>query len=889
MRKQIQTVGEFFENIISGLPLATNIVITLDPQRFLKLDKGLVDANQKKWQIIQYCGNDLTFRKQFQELTKTKTTPIILWITYPSERTDEKIDLSYIYDIVEKAEKMIDLSLFNILKQIIPGEIWPIQIFDHSEEIGSDLASFRSIYQELRKELPPKAPLNINHAKALLIAFRNPKLPIECLLFGNITAQEALEKYLAVVLSTELNKEDITLLKEIIENSLPLSYSEIAPWLEIDHGDLATFLYLLDGAQRYQIANPIIQLKGMALLPFDPEPLDNQTIDKVSESIKSRPDLKLQLITVSEKNLSTKEAAKIIDNSNLKTIAKLAQAIQDERSPLLAYTLCNNFLKETLKNNELNLNDFYWAQGLNSHPIIVEKLDTAFSEKAIETLKLLIGIASILKVLNSPFEAKTDLASLVDWYEASGFFKIEYEIAKVNKYLKAVYDDQLRKKLSEHLSRITKQILKKLETADLNLSSLIERNWKSYLSHHRLAVNIVNEHVLQKEITFTKEKKLWLLIFDGMRLDTWHEVVKPILSSKFEVKAEKLYLTMLPSETDIARIAILAGASPADWTDYDGGYTSDHKVLASKLFRLSRYEAKAKLRVTVGSETDFAQRRLDEGAFLYNILIYNLSDDWIHSFRNDIYELNESIKGTLERQILPDLEQRIGDNDYIILTSDHGFIELLPEDGISVESHEWPKYTTTEIAKKQIIAYRHLKNLRHSAGYQLSYNNYEYFTVARGRKWFQREKGKFSRYAHGGISLDEMVVPAAVMEKITIPTAAITIKLPEVIQLIEDESSQIEIEAENTGNKETEFELIIRTNTGLEQKYISQLFAKETKRLDFNFVKPDLKLKHLELVLTFKTPDGKVTKPQRKIVPISVKERKDKVEFSFGGLDRIGV
>jgi len=888
MRKPIQTVSEFFESIISGLPLVTNLVITLDPQRFLKLDKELVDANEKKWQIIHYYGNDLTFRKQFHELTKTKSTPIILWITYPSKRREEKIDLSYIYDIVEKVEKIIDLSLPDILSKIIPSEVWPVQIFDHSEEIGNDLSNFRSVYQELRKELPPKAPLNANHVKALLIAFRNPKLPMDYLLFGNITAQEALEKYLAVVLSTELNKEDITLLKEIIENSLPLSYSEIAPWLEIDTRDLATFLYLLDGAQRYQIANPIIQLKGMALLPFDPEPLGNQTIDKVLENIRSRPDLKLRLITVSEKNLSTKEAAKIIDNSNLKTIAELSQAIQDERSPLLAYTLCNNFLKETLKNNELNLNDFDWAQGLNSHPILVEKLDTAFSGKAIEILKLLIGIASILEVLNRSFEAKTDLASLIDWYEASGFFKIEYEIAKVNKYLKAVYDDQLRKNLSEHLSRITKQILKKLETADLNLSSLIERNWKSYLSHPRLAINIADEHVFQKRITFTKEKKLWLLIFDGMRLDTWHEIVKPILSSKFEVKDEKLYLTMLPSETDIARVAILAGASPADWTDYDGGYTSDHNILASKLFRLSRYEAKAKLRVTVSSETDFAQRRLDEGAFLYNILIYNLSDDWIHSFRGGIYELNESIKGTLERQILPDLEQRIGDNDYIILTSDHGFIELLPEDGIRVESHEWPKYTT-DTAKKQIIAYRHLKNIRHSAGYQLSYNNYEYFTVARGRKWFQREKGKYSRYAHGGISLDEMVVPAAVMEKITAPTVAITLKLPEIVQLIEDESSQIEIEAENAGNKETEFELTIRTNTGLEQKYLSHLFAKETKRLDFNFVKPDLRLKHLELVLTYKTPDGKVTRPQRKIVPISVKERKDKVEFSFGGLDKIGV
>lgn len=64
MKKTIQTVTDYFESSISGLPLATNLVIILDPDRFLNLNKEFIDTNGKKWQVIYYFGNDITFRKE---------------------------------------------------------------------------------------------------------------------------------------------------------------------------------------------------------------------------------------------------------------------------------------------------------------------------------------------------------------------------------------------------------------------------------------------------------------------------------------------------------------------------------------------------------------------------------------------------------------------------------------------------------------------------------------------------------------------------------------------------------------------------------------------------------------------------------------------------------
>lgn len=886
MKKAIQTVTDYFESTISGLPFATNLVLTLDPDRFLKLNKEFVDTNGKKWEVIHYFGNDLTFRKEYSNKSKDRA-PIVIWITYPPERKEGKIDLSYIFDIIQKTEKTIDLSLHDILDKIIHGETWPDELFKYTREIGNDLSHFRSLHQTLRKQLPQKAPLNINHAKAIVIALRNPQIPIEELILRSITPEEGLNKYVGLILSYDVDKDDTKLLREIVESNLPQVTSEIAPWLELNNQDLGTFLYLLDIAKRYHVANPIVQLKGIGLLSFDPDPLDHQRITKILENTNSQPDLKLCIMKIAEKRLGAKELSKLIDCMNLKTPTQMAQAIQKEKCPLFVYTLSIQFLKKTTKNKELDPKDLNWTRTLDNHPIITDKIETDFSQRAIVMLHFLAGMASILQALAEPFEPKNDLAAIIDWYKESGIFKVELTIARVNRSLKSIYDDELRKTLAEQLSKVRKQATRKLEATDLNLASLIEKSWKGYVSHPRLAINVLHDYILNRGITPTKTRKIWILIFDGMRLDTWEETVKPVMSSKFEVREERLYITMLPSETDVARVAILAGASPVDWANYEGGYTSDHNILASRLFHLSRIEGKQKLRITVSSETDHAQRRLDEGEFLYNVLIYHLSDDWIHTFRGDVCELNDNIKGTLKRVILPDLERRIHEEDYVILTSDHGFIELTPNDGMLVDTRrKHDQITRTE--KKPVVAYRLLKNIQHSSGYRIAFNNYEFFTVAKGRKWFSRPRGRYSRYAHGGISLDEMVVPGALIGKIVIPRVELSLRCPDLVRLVEDTSSKIDAELENRGNKETEFVLIIATNTGEKEKYVGSLPPKEVQHFVFAFEKPNLKMKHLRFSLSYRGADGKMTRPISKIVQISVKERKDKVEFRFGGLEKLG-
>jgi len=866
------------------LPLATNFVLILDPEPFLELDDKYVDlSNGKTWRVLHYHGNDLTIRQQYRA-SENQDNPVILWITRSLSPKQERIDLSYVYDIVEKGEKTIDLSLQAVLRQLIPGVEWPEQLFEHSKEIGQELHRFYSLYQTLRKELPAKAPLNVNHAKALLIALRNPAVSLSELILGSIPIQEALSKYVRIILTSEFEEDERTMLREIIESNVIGEFSEVSPWFQFDKDELAVLFYLLTITKKYNIANPIVQLRGMGLLSLDPEVLGENRIARTFENLEALPGMGLQITKTAEMKLDPRQIGKVIEYADLKDLAATAEAIQNEKLPLVAYALSISYLKEIMKKQGLNSSDLGWTKTFSRHPIIVENIETRFSQKAISVLHLLVNIASVLRSLDYKPEEKKDLSALIDWWKDTGIFKVELDIANANSCLQAIYDDDLRKALANYIQRIKKETRAKLEIADLNLASIIERNWKGYLSNPRLATNILRDYILKRAITPSKDRKIWILIFDGMRLDTWEEIVKPIMLSKFDIKEEKLYMSMLPSETDVARVAILAGLSPTEWQDYDGGYTSDHNILASRLFRLSRYEGKEKLRITVSSETDVGQKRLDEGAYLYNVLIYNLSDDWIHTFRGDIQELNDAIEGTLTRKIIPDLDRRIGEKDYVVLTSDHGFIELAPEDEMKVFGGS-PEISLPDATKK-VIAYRCMTNLENAKGYRISFP-YEFFTVAKGRKWFSRPKGKFSRYVHGGISLDEMVVPGILMEKIAIATVELVLTSPDNIELTEDTPFEFEVKIANNGNRGTQFELIFRTNTAEEEKHPGTIGPKEDQIITLSLAKPTLALRNLEISLSWKTPDGKLTKPEKKVIPIKVNERKDKVEFKFGGLDNI--
>jgi hypothetical protein len=152
------------------------------------------------------------------------------------------------------------------------------------------------------------------------------------------------------------------------------------------------------------------------------------------------------------------------------------------------------------------------------------------------------------------------------------------------------------------------------------------------------------------------------------------------------------------------------------------------------------------------------------------------------------------------------------------VTSDHGFIELLSPDAILV--------TQTEAARagrtlQEDVRFRYVKGFHPDrAGDAIEVpGSPDAYYVAVGRSWFRREGSKNApRYEHGGISLAEMVIPGAVLKRVTEKEArAAIMHLPAGVLIVEeDEQAELSFVVENVGNVLVEFELRAQTNLGEE-------------------------------------------------------------------------
>jgi hypothetical protein len=159
----------------------------------------------------------------------------------------------------------------------------------------------------------------------------------------------------------------------------------------------------------------------------------------------------------------------------------------------------------------------------------------------------------------------------------------------------------------------------------------------------------------------------------------------------------------------------------------------------------------------------------------------------------------------------------------VLVTSDHGFIQLPPDAGIEfrfAEAHQG------KVKLEETVNYRYLADFPlpkgKSIGPYVTLNwqqpgpkgqTTSVFTLPVGSVWYQREGGRPARYSHGGVSMAELVVPGVMLQRITQKQARIELfDVPGEMEVSEDEPARIELVIRNTGNVDAEYELTGTTN-----------------------------------------------------------------------------
>jgi hypothetical protein len=887
-----QEPSEYFEEWVAQARSSDRLLVVLDPERYLDLDDEL-PVGSRTWWVYHYAENDLAFRAAYSNRPADPNFCHIVWVTpSPFRRTGpSRLDLSFIPDVLRRADRILDLSLAGLLRDLVHGEVFPetgLQEYGHI--LSRDLQTLLAGHRELRREIGQRQPLDIHHVRALALHCLRSDTPLSDLLFTQTNDRDVLSHYLRLIWSARFEGQALSLLQEHVAQSYPAPTGvlpeKLLPWFQSPPNELALLVYTYRALKDFHVPNPVNQLRGLGLLSTDPVPLAPYL--DMALDLWEGAEVRTEIIRHAEAMLETESLADIVSLLPMPDIPAVSQALRRETAPALTFGLAERFLSVAL--NEGMLDDIRMDQ-LPPEAALTD-VETIYSERAQAALLAIHEVAFVLEGLRRPFKPFPDLAKLADWYVENGIYRLELARALAEEHVKQLASASLRQKLQGYLDQLLRRIWDYLDAVDANLTSLIAQGYDAFLDHPRLSVRVLHDTIPKPRFHPTQKRCVWILVFDGMRWDSWKEVALPALTKYFEIVDEgKAYLSLLPSFTSVARTGLLAGGAPPTWRAANGRHTANEAVLVARLFDLDPAERDRQLRIEVSSETDIVQRRLggDFDRRPINILIYNISDDWIHKFQGGLDAVNKIIAEQMQT-VVSDLQRHVREDDLIVATSDHGFVELDPDASIPVSDREL-RDQGMEAPPGEHIFYRYLVNLKHPSGLQVPFYGDTFYTLAQGHAWFQREKGRPSRYSHGGISMSEMVVPGMTMRRIVEPCVKLALSgLPRHIEALEKEPQTVSVALINSGNRATEYTIIFVTNTELEgETFRGTLRPHETRELSYTFtsVYSPRVTDRLTVQITYIDVDGYEKRLPTLSTSITTEPRKDVVEIDFGGLDHL--
>ena len=285
-------------------------------------------------------------------------------------------------------------------------------------------------------------------------------------------------------------------------------------------------------------------------------------------------------------------------------------------------------------------------------------------------------------------------------------------------------------------------------------------------------------------------EKVFLIVIDNFRLDQWRMLAQEI-GDMFDID-EQTYFSILPTATQYARNAIFSGLMPVKiaemfpelWVDEDeeeGKNLNEGPLIKTQLARFRRHDTFSYYKINDSGGADKYLRTfncLKENSL--NVLVINFIDMLSHARTESkmVRELanNESAYRSItlswfRHSVLADLFKLLAQSDYtVVITTDHGSIR----------------------ASKpvKIIGDRNTNtNLRYKLGKNLNYNPKEVFVIKEPHRAmlpapnlstsyvfvtgdsFFAYPNNYNYYVsyykdtfqHGGISLEEMIVPLVTM------------------------------------------------------------------------------------------------------------------------------
>lgn len=330
------------------------------------------------------------------------------------------------------------------------------------------------------------------------------------------------------------------------------------------------------------------------------------------------------------------------------------------------------------------------------------------------------------------------------------------------------------------------------EEANIQFSKFIENNYEDWLNS---AEKPIMSHTLFKEkIKPEVEKdKVLLLVVDNLRYDQW-KVIEPLFTRFYNKTSEDYYYSILPTATQYARNALFAGLMPSEiekrfpdkwFNDNEEGNKNEFEkfFLEDQMKRLGLSSKSMKYLKVLNA--DFERKILDDFNQHKNndllVIVYNFIDILSHA-KTDNTIVDQLIRDDktfrsltynwFENSSLIKIIKTAAENGFkLVITTDHGMIYV--------------KKPTQVVGDRETST-----NIRYKTGRSLTYDDRDVWAISQPEKLFL-PKGNLSSkyifaknntflaypknynhfvnyykdtYQHGGISLEECIIPISILE-----------------------------------------------------------------------------------------------------------------------------
>ncbi|MBQ4278708.1 MAG: PglZ domain-containing protein [Rikenellaceae bacterium] len=332
------------------------------------------------------------------------------------------------------------------------------------------------------------------------------------------------------------------------------------------------------------------------------------------------------------------------------------------------------------------------------------------------------------------------------------------------------------------------------DEANAEYGKFVRRNYLDWINRRDAATPVMSHTLMRTKVfpVVDKRKKVTFLLIDNFRYDQWR-MVNPLLHPYYDVVTEDFYCGILPTATQYARNAIFAGLMPLAidklmpnlWLNEndEGGKNQYEEDFLRRQMQSNGKSYKMTFDKLVRSEA--GRKLIDNISRIYDadfsVIVYNFLDILSHARTETeiIRELAEDdaafrslTRSWFEHSDLFEMLRLLSERGHtVIITTDHGTIRV--DNPVKI------------VGDRETSS-----NLRYKTGRNLNYNAKDVFVInkpeeaqlprtnitssyvfATGRDFFvyPNNYNQYVRYyrntfQHGGVSMDEMIVPFIVLE-----------------------------------------------------------------------------------------------------------------------------